>query len=421
MRVKPSGQPINAIRLGSIWVESTVAHDTFLPGVSAWTLFFTAIAATLSIGFRDPRSDYLYEAVLFVLAAFRCWHWRGPAMGGPLPLALAAIPAWGFFQLKLGATEYPFVTLQSSLRWAALSATAWIGYLTFNSRRSRLEFLRCFAWFGAMVAVASVLGYFTSPGKLLWIFDAPYPDIWGPFLSRNHFAQFLELAMPVALWLGLRESKGRLLYLGFGALMLASGLASASRAGAAILALEALLILGLCHTSVTRKVVLGLLVATVSFAALPGVGNLAARLAEPHPYQGRREIAESALAMIRSRPWTGFGLGTFPIVYPEYALFDPGKSVEHAHNDWLEWAAEGGIPFAAAWMVLPIWSIRTALHSGWAIGIVGCFAHGLVDYPFARIGIAAWVFLLLGILAAENRAAENLPAGGLRKVRRPGH
>ena len=325
---------------------------------------------------------------------------------------LSAILGWGFCQLALGATVYRYATLQGSLRAAALTATAWTAWRAFRSRELRVEFLRAFAWFGALLAVISVLAYFTSPGKILWTFDAPYPDIWGPFLSRNNFAQFLELAMPVALWFGLREPEGSPLYVAFGAIMLASGFASASRAGSSILALEAIAVLAIRRKSrLARRTALGLVFATMLFAAVPGIGNLAARLAAPDPYQGRREIARSTLSMISRRPWTGFGLGTFSAVYPEFALFDPGQTVEHAHNDWLEWAAEGGIPYAALWIVLALWSARAALRHVWGIGVFGCFLHACVDYPFARFGISAWAFLLLGMLAASD----------LREVRRRVH
>jgi O-antigen ligase len=369
--------------------------------VSATTLFLIAMAATLGIGFREPRLDYGYECVVFLLAACWCLARRGKAPPLAPGLLLAAILAWGFLQLVVGATVYRYATLQSSLRFAALAATAWTGFRVFGTAGLRIEFLRAFAWLGAVVAVVSVLAYFTSPGKILWSFDAPYPDIWGPFLSRNNFAQFLELAMPVALWFATREPAGRALYLCFGAIMLASGLASASRAGSAILVVEAIAVLWLGRNSpLARRMGLGLAVATILFAAVPGVGNLTGRLAAPDPYQGRREIAQSTLAMISSRPWTGFGLGTFSVVYPAYAAFDVGQSVEHAHNDWLEWAAEGGIAFAAVWLGLALWSARLAVRAGWGVGVLGCFLHGLVDYPFARFGISAWIFLLLGILAA---------------------
>ena len=287
-----------------------------------------------------------------------------------------------------------------------------VGFSAFRCSGLRVSFLRALAWLGALIAVISVLAYFTSPGKILWMFDAQYPDIWGPFPSRNNFAQFLELAMPAALWLALSEASGSVLYLVFSAIMLAAGLASASRAGALILLLEAIAILWTRHRAAqARRTALILLVSTILFAAIPGVGTLVGRLESADPYQGRREIAHSSLSMIAARPAAGFGLGTFSTVYPAYAAFDAGKSVEHAHNDWLEWASEGGLGFALAWLGLAVWSVRPAWRAGWGIGVLGCFLHGLVDYPFARFGISAWAFILLGILARSD----------LREVRRRGH
>ena len=107
--------------------------------------------------------------------------------------------------------------------------------------------------------------------------------------------------------------------------------------------------------------------------------------------------------MIAARPWTGYGLGNFATVYPEFARFDPGAVVEHAHNDWLEWATEGGWPYAAVWMLLAIATLRPALRSIWGIGIPAVFLHALVDYPLARLGVAAWLFILIGALGSNRR------------------
>ena len=366
-------------------------------------LFLAAMVATLAIGFREPLLDYLYECLVLALAAGWClapWAKAPPLVPA---LSLGAILAWGLFQLGTGATVYPYATLEGSLRFAALAGTAWISYRAFELAKMRDVFLQVLAWFGAIVAIVSVLAYSTSPGMILWTFDAPYPDVWGPFLSRNNFAQFLELAMPAALWMALSKPAGRLLYLCLTAVMLASGLASASRAGSAILILEAIIVLWMARKSPwARAMGLGLVLATILFAAIPGVGNLRGRLTAPDPYQGRREIAQATLEMISNRPWTGFGLGTFPVVYPAYAVFDFGQSVDHAHNDWLEWTAEGGIAFAAVWIALALWSARRVVGAGWGIGVLGCFLHGVVDYPFARFGVSAWVFILIGMLAASE-------------------
>jgi len=107
--------------------------------------------------------------------------------------------------------------------------------------------------------------------------------------------------------------------------------------------------------------------------------------------------------MIEVRPWSGYGLGNFATVYPQFAQFDPGAVVEHAHNDWLEWATEGGWPYAAAWMLLAMATFRPALRSIWGIGVPALFVHALVDYPFARVGVAAWLFVLAGALESRGR------------------
>jgi len=418
MSVNLSTRPINTLVVRLILTE--VRISPYL--LSGAALFLAAIMTTLAIGLRDPRVASCYECVLFVLAGVWCLTVPNPGMKFMPGVPLALILSWGFFQLGLGATVYSYATLQDSLRCAALAATAWVSFRTFGSRALRVEFLRSFAWAGALVSTISVLAYFTSPGKILWVFDAPYPDVWGPFLSRNNFAQFLELAMPVALWFGLRGSAGSSVYILLGAIMLASGLASASRAGSAILVLEAIAISWIHrHSPRARRMALVLVLATILLGALPGVANLAQRLQAADPYQGRREIARSTLAMISTRPWSGFGLGTFSTVYPAYAVFDTGQAVEHAHNDWLEWAAEGGVVYAAIWAGLALWCVRPAVQSGWGIGVLGCFLHGFVDYPFARFGISAWIFILVGMLAAQSAEKRTLSQSGLREVPRRVH
>jgi O-antigen ligase len=106
--------------------------------------------------------------------------------------------------------------------------------------------------------------------------------------------------------------------------------------------------------------------------------------------------------MISTRPWQGYGLGTYSLVYPEFASFDSGYRIEHAHNDWLEWASEGGVGFLGLWatLVLPVFGRLKA--SPWGLGIVAVSCHAVVDFPIARFGIAAWFFILLGMIERER-------------------
>jgi O-antigen ligase len=266
-----------------------------------------------------------------------------------------------------------------------------VAFLAPGGRAAR-KCLRIFAWFAFLVAVISVLAYYTSPAKVLWIFPNAYPDSWGPFLNRDNFAQFLELALPVALWLAFTRD---LVYAWMAAAMLAAGIASASRAGAALLLIESLTML-LCARP-PRRILARFLLAATALMAIAGASQLASRLRDPDPLRYRREMAESTLAMIRERPWTGFGLGAFPVVYPRFARFDAGLAVDHAHDDWLEWTSEGGVGFEAAWVVLAIVTLRRARNRLWTIGILAVMVHALVDYPFARSGISGWIFFLIGM------------------------
>jgi O-antigen ligase len=230
--------------------------------------------------------------------------------------------------------------------------------------------------------------------------------VWGPFLSRNNFAQFLELGLPVALWLACSRRRTRYMtpYMWMSAAMLACGLASASRAGALLLILEAAAVFALARPPAPRRLIPLFAAGVMAFAALAGGEVLLHRLQDSDPFRDRREIFASSLAMVAARPWTGYGLGNFATVYPEFARFDPGAVVEHAHNDWLEWATEGGWPYAAAWMLLAISVLRPALRSIWGIGVLAIFVHALVDYPFAHSGVAAWLFVLVGALESKGRS-----------------
>jgi O-antigen ligase len=226
-------------------------------------------------------------------------------------------------------------------------------------------------------------------------------------LSRNDFAGFLELSFPVALWLGLSARSAAWLWAP--AWMLAAGVASASRAGVVCLALETLVILAITRRAKAAR----FLAAAAVLIAIAGAGTLLGRLADSDPLLYRREIAGSALEMIRAHPWRGFGIGTFPQVYPAFATFDAGALVEHAHNEWLEWAAGGGLPYAAVWAAFAAALFVPALRSVWGVGIIAAFVHATVDYPFARFGLTAWTFSLAGALCGDrNRALRELGQRG---------
>ncbi|MEQ1884622.1 MAG: O-antigen ligase family protein [Bryobacteraceae bacterium] len=326
---------------------------------------------------------------------------RVPVRAVPLA-ALGALAAWGFAQLAASATDYAYATRVRSVELTALAAVAFGFAWCAHDQRLRRKIQEWLAVSGSMLSVVGVLAYFTAQGKIFWIFASPYPDIWGPFLSRNDFAMFLELAFPAAFVLGIERADPwssertplRNPYLWMAAWMYAAGLASASRAGAALLTAEAVVLLW--HAPRRWRLYFG--AAALASIAVAGAGTLLGRLQLTDPFAFRRDIAASTIEMIAERPLRGFGLGTFPQIYPSYARFDAGAVVNHAHNDWLEWCAEGGIPFALVWLTLAISTIPGAFRSKWGLGVIAVFLHALVDFPFAKPGLAAWAFALIGTL-----------------------
>jgi len=398
--------------------------------------------ATLTIWTRDPLAGWAYSAGVFLLAAwlvFRSGSKHGqldrPLWVTATTFALVLISLWSFLQLALGSTVYRYASWVSSLRIAAGAATCLSARLALRRSADRVQLLCGFAWFAFAVALVAVLAGYTSPGRVLWIWPSPYPDTWGPFLSRNDFAAFLELAFPVAFWAAQEpwRDRGPIWFpfpprvpIWVPAWLLAAGFASASRAGSLLLLAEALALSGLFwkaakHAPAGRrsppKLALFVVFAAL-FVAVAGVTTLLGRFRDPEPFLYRDQIARSAIRMIRDRPWTGFGPGTFRHVYPAYATFDAGAVVEHVHNEFLEWATEGGVSFAMLWFALAAALVAPAWRARWPLGILAVFLHSLVDYPFAKFGVSAWTFVLLGTLQAEGERSSSPPALNLSKRKR---
>jgi O-antigen ligase len=81
---------------------------------------------------------------------------------------------------------------------------------------------------------------------------------------------------------------------------------------------------------------------------------------------------------------------------------DPGTFANQAHSDWLQWTAEGGIPFGIALATLFCWCVAPAFRSVWGLGVIAVFLHAAVDYPFSRPAMGSWPILIIGMLAARE-------------------
>lgn len=330
--------------------------------------------------------------------------------GSLLLIPLAGTVLWGLIQLWSGWSVYRFETWNAVLTWGACLAVFWLSFELFERRERRSWFRNTLIGFGLALSVLSVVQYFTAPGRVFWLFEVEYANV-GPFLNRDHYSTFVELVLPLALFDALRDKRKVLSHSLIVGAMFASVIATASRAGSILVTLEILAVVFLVLSPRLRtagtlgRTLSWTVLSALAFSTIVGWETLWSRFQDPDPFRGRREMLVSSLKMVSDRPWTGFGLGTWPAAYPAYAVTDFGLGlfVNHAHNDWVEWAAEGGLPLALLLLLVALWSARLAVRFPWGVGVVAAFCHAAIDFPMQRPALAALVFALLGAMAAAGR------------------
>jgi O-antigen ligase len=128
--------------------------------------------------------------------------------------------------------------------------------------------------------------------------------------------------------------------------------------------------------------------------------------------EDRYDTDRDALAMLRDFPLTGIGAGTFHAVYPMYtsAVVVTGFT-RHAHDDYLQFACEFGLVFAAVLGAVVLVSVWTAVRAqlkrrdqllqgmGFAatMAIVALLIHSAVDFNLQIPANAAMFVVMLAL------------------------
>jgi O-antigen ligase len=361
----------------TLWVPSRWALSTFQVA-----LFLTAIVAIARrMRAKEPIG----------------WH--------PVVLWLCLAAVWGLLQIATRHTVYEWKTWEAAVNWI----TNLVAFsLALQIRGARREwFLRAVLIFGFVLSILATFTVLTSaPGIAFWRFDlgTDHP-VLGPFVYRNQYAAFVEVVLPLAIVRAILDRDRSLVYTIIAATLFASVVAGGSRTGTILCLAEILVTPAIAFGrkmisgATLARVLAGGLAAAVVLTAVVGWEVIWNRLQEQNPYSLRAELVRSSVQMVRDRPITGFGLGTWADAYPAYARFDDGRFVNQAHNDWAQWAVEGGLPFLSIMLSVAGWSVRPALRSLWGIGLLAVFLHCLVDYPMQqRPALAAFFFAMLGLL-----------------------
>jgi hypothetical protein len=390
-------------------------RDALLISLLALALFL----ATLTLWIPAYWPVALFEISVLLVAGAAVALGRVPAPGTQLPLfVFGFIVLWGCFQLITHFTVNRFATERAILQWLTWAAIYYAGVSLLKEESFARRMRTIMVWFGFVVAVEAILQAYLSPGKVYGLFETGYHDfVMGPIVYHTHFAVFIEVLLPVALFLALSEAKRSYTMLGVSAVLLTALVVSASRGGLVIAGAEVLAVLLLSYLRKgpggERIPLLALLLAglTALLTVIVGFETASQRFSTEPLSAGRLQFAISTLHMIAVHPWVGWGLGCWPSAYPAFATFDAGAIVNQAHCDWLQWTAEGGLPVGLAMLSLALWATRPALRSIWGIGVIAVFVHAAFDYPFSRPAVGAWPILMLAMTAtAQGRTAEELPS-----------
>lgn len=288
----------------------------------------------------------------------------------PTRIAVWAVVGWTVLSLLvhskfLTSPVLLFAMLPATLDWLCYGLVFAIAASLGRDRKQALWIAGALVVGGAWAAVcgAREYGQFVQAGM-------PGQRAQAPFLSANFLAGFLGLTLPIAaaLFLAMRE---RLAVLGLGAvtaLMAGTLVATGSRAGVALTVGGlgvALLLAVIREKGKLPWLRIGGLLAAIVVLGFAFSGPLLARSeggGQEHSGAFRTWTWKGTMAMAQANPFLGTGPGTFPYLYPKYALV---ARTDLAHSSYLQVAAEQGFPA----LVLVVIALLLALGNGVAVAL----------------------------------------------------
>ncbi len=130
---------------------------------------------------------------------------------------------------------------------------------------------------------------------------------------------------------------------------------------------------------------------------------------------------QAALNMLSDHPWTGVGFSNYQVVYEQYRLLNWPMPLGHAHNIYLNVAAETGVIglglYGLLWISIFVVTFRTLRHArgeprAITVGLMGTWVylctHMLVDNLYVN-NTHLMIGALLGLLVViASRAQSNI-------------
>jgi O-antigen ligase len=413
-----------------------------LPSFPLWPLLSLLALGALQLLPLPPS----LHAIL-APGSYSVWHPQEPAAASILS------GAWR------PASIFPEATGRGLGFTMGLIALAFLAAPALAERRRAFRAALVVGAGGLAVALYGIVARALYGSLLYGRIAVPTVAPFGPFVSKNHFAGYVEMVALLALglasgladearrgtallgWIESRRAGRVVLTYGATATMGLAVLVSLSRGGVVSVAMGVLAFV-LLRTLVRRRTpaagplvgILAILVviALASFAVLPREGRdrilSLAGITADQSGAFRLRIWHDTLRVAGSSPIMGQGLGAFEDALPRFKTVAGELRIQHAENDYLELLAEeGGLGLALALLAVVLAIRRTVaglrrqedrllrgLGLGATAGIVAMLIHSAFDFNL-RIPSNALLFAFLAAMAMAAAACPlQLRAGDFR-------
>ncbi len=350
------------------------------------------------------------------------WKWIRTPLDKPI-----------YLLLMLAILSTIFSMLKTTSIWASIQLLNYIVifYLVIHTIRTRSQ-LRQLVYVIIGVAVfLSVFGLFKKFGINpfpWWDYgDLKYSPDWlsATYGNHNHMAGYLEMVIPIALALLLTGLRGGTLFLFIylSLLMLTALVLTLSRGGwiGCLAGLSFMVIALLTSPRFERKRLLGAIaggafvLALVVLASTPVVERIRTLMEKDQTANlGSRQIAwEGVLKVIPDRPFLGTGPGTFATVFTQYQPAGLNVYFNMAHNDYLHFVSEVGLPLIAIiiWMIIALYRkgfkklknpsrLARWMTLGAMSGLTAILVHSITDFNLHIPANAIFFVVLAAIVVA---------------------
>jgi O-antigen ligase len=383
---------------------------------------------------------------------------RWPRLTTPLLLfiGIAGLSIAG--SLSAGYTTSLALAIKEMAKWIEFLAVMLFAVNAVTSKQSHIV-VACLLLAGVAQAALGAYQFLTGAGPEFFALGR-YLRAYGTFEQPNPYGGYLGLVAPLALalalvsfrpglkdrdgssnqagipvwlkWLavgsfvavtiGIGMSASRGAWLAFGAAFVAVNLGQ-SRKGALIFVTLILLLALASALGGFHLLPEGITQRLTSFLPLVGVSDVRAIEVTDANYASLERLAfwQAALGMWRERPWLGIGFGNYQTVYPQFSLPKWRMALGHAHNYYLNIAAETGLLGLLAYLLLwgaAVWQTAQVMYrakgryaKALVLGALGVLVHiavhNIVDNLWVH-NMFIHVAIVLGLVQSQHIVGENI-------------